>query len=97
MALTREQMDRILDDHFDCEASDDVAGVLRTLTPDVVHDVVGAPTGPTFGKEEAGRFYEAAFQDLKVSGHLSEAALRGGLSRRRVPLGGHSAGASVRH
>ncbi len=67
MALTREQMDRILDDHFDCEASDDVAGVLRTLTPDVVHDVVGAPTGPTFGKEEAGRFYEAAFRDLKVS------------------------------
>jgi uncharacterized protein len=67
MVLTRGQMDGMLDNHFDCESRDDVPGVLTTLTPDVVHDVVGSPTGSTYGREEAGRFYETAFADLRVS------------------------------
>jgi predicted ester cyclase len=64
MALTREQMDRKLDEHFDYEARDDIEGVLRTLTADVEHDIVGAPTGPTFGPEGARGFYEMLFADL---------------------------------
>jgi hypothetical protein len=46
--LTREQMDRKLDDHFGFEARDDVEGVLATLASDVDHDIVGAPGGPKF-------------------------------------------------
>jgi uncharacterized protein len=64
MALTREQMDRKLDEHFGYEASDDVEGVLATLTDDVEHDIVGSPTGPTMGREAPRGFYEGLFADL---------------------------------
>jgi uncharacterized protein len=64
MLLTREEMDRKLDEHFDFEARDDVEGVLATLTPDAEHDIVGWPTGPTKGRDNARPFYEALFADL---------------------------------
>ena len=64
MALTRDQMDRKLDEHFQFEINDDVEGVLATLSPDVEHDIVGSPTGPTRGPEGARPFYEALFADL---------------------------------
>jgi len=64
MALTRQDMDRKMDEHFGFEARDDVQGVLATLTADAEHDIVGWPTGPTQGREAARGFYEALFQDL---------------------------------
>jgi predicted ester cyclase len=64
MALTPTQMDRFMDEHFGYEARDDVEGVLATLAPDVVHDVVGWPAGPSHGREAARTFYEALFADL---------------------------------
>ncbi|MGQ0525809.1 MAG: ester cyclase [Betaproteobacteria bacterium] len=60
----RNEMDRRMDEHFGYEARDDVAGVLSTLAPDVVHDIVGWPTGPTRGRDNARPFYEALFADL---------------------------------
>jgi predicted ester cyclase len=67
MALTREQMDRKLDEHFGYEASDNVEGVLATLTEDVEHDIVGSPIGPTHGPDGARPFYEGLFKDLTDS------------------------------
>jgi uncharacterized protein len=64
MALTRGEMDRKIDEHFRFEAQDNVAGVLATLAPDVEHDIVGWPTGPTLGRENARGFYDALFADL---------------------------------
>jgi hypothetical protein len=64
MAVTREDMDLKIDEHFGFEAQDDVEGVLATLAPDVEHDIVGWPTGPTRGREGARPFYEALFADL---------------------------------
>lgn len=64
MALTREMMDRKIDEHFGFEARDDVAGVLATMAPGVEHDIVGWPTGPTHGRDAARPFYEALFADL---------------------------------
>ena len=64
MALTPAMMDRKIDEHFGFEARDDVAGVLATLSPDVEHDIVGWPTGPTHGREAARPFYETLFRDL---------------------------------
>ena len=64
MPLTRDEMDRKLDEHFGFEAKDDVDGVLATLTDDVEHDIVGWPTGPTVGREAPRGFYEALFGDL---------------------------------
>lgn len=64
MTMTREEMDRAIDEHFDYEGNDNVEGVLATLAPDVTHDIVGWPTGPTHGRENARPFYEALFSDL---------------------------------
>ena len=64
MALSREDMDRKIDEHFAFEAADNVAGVLATLAPDAEHDIVGWPTGPTHGREAARPFYETLFADL---------------------------------
>jgi predicted ester cyclase len=64
MALTRAQMDHKLDEHFGFEARDDVEGVLATLAPEVEHDIVGWPTGPTHGRDSARPFYETLFADL---------------------------------
>jgi hypothetical protein len=64
MAMTREEMDRRMDEHFHFEATDNIAGVLKTLAPDVEHDVVGWPTGPAHGRDSAKPFYDALFADL---------------------------------
>jgi len=64
MPLTAAEMDRTLDEHFGYEARDDVKGVLTTMHPDVVHDIVGWPSGPTKGRANAKPFYDALFQDL---------------------------------
>jgi hypothetical protein len=64
MALTRDAMDRKIDEHFGFEARDDIDGVLATLAPDAEHDVVGWPTGPVRGRACARPFYEALFADL---------------------------------
>lgn len=64
MSLTPAQMDQKMDEHFGFEGRDDVAGVLSTLTPDVEHDIVGWPTGPTHGPDGARPFYELLFADL---------------------------------
>jgi uncharacterized protein len=62
--MTRGEMDRKIDEHFAFEARDDVAGVLGTLAPDAEHDIVGWPTGPTRGRDNARPFYDALFADL---------------------------------
>jgi hypothetical protein len=64
MGMSRNEMDRRIDEHFGYEARDDVAGVLATLAPDVEHDIVGWPAGPTHGREAARPFYENLFTDL---------------------------------
>ena len=64
MALTHIEMDRKIDEHFGFEQTDNVEGVLATLTDDVEHDIVGWPTGPTRGPEATRPFYEALFADL---------------------------------
>ena len=77
MSLSPSQMDRMIDEHFHYEASDDVAGVLSTLAEDVEHDIVGWPGGPSFGREQAGAFYEATFSDLSEGKVTSRRRLYG--------------------
>src|SRR3954463_14962518 len=67
MALSPQQMDQKIEEHFGFEAADDVDGVLATLAPDATHDIVGYPTGPTHGRQNARAFYEQLFQDLSES------------------------------
>lgn len=44
--MTRQAMDKLIDDHFMYEATADLDGVLRTYTDDPEHQVVGGPDGP---------------------------------------------------
>lgn len=64
MKLTSQQMDQRIDEHFAFEAHDDVDGVLATLAPGAVHDIVGHPTGPTQDPVAIRAFYEGLFADL---------------------------------
>ncbi|HYN53128.1 MAG TPA: nuclear transport factor 2 family protein [Methylotenera sp.] len=66
--ISRENMDKLINDHFMYEATDDIEGVLRTFTDDVEHQVVGGPDGPLRGKAVLRRFYERLFSDLRGEG-----------------------------
>lgn len=77
MQLTQTEMDRKIDEHFLFEARDDVEGVLATLAPDVEHDIVGSPSGPTRGRAGARPFYEALFADLSDGSVESQRRLYG--------------------
>lgn len=66
-APTQEQQqrfDRMIDNHFRYEATDDVEGVLSTMVEDVEHEVVGSPLGTLHGRQAARGFYDALFADL---------------------------------
>jgi hypothetical protein len=67
MPLTPQQMNQKIDEHFGFEANDNVNGVLATLAPDAAHDIVGWPSGPTHGRENARPFYQQLFADLAES------------------------------
>jgi steroid delta-isomerase-like uncharacterized protein len=64
VSLTREAIDRIIQDHFRREADGDVDGTLRTLTDDVVHDVVGDPAGELHGPAAVGQRYSHLFSNV---------------------------------
>ena len=63
--MNRERMDQLVNEHFKYEATDDVEGVLGTMTEDAEHQVVGGPDGPLRGKAALRRFYERLFADLR--------------------------------
>ena len=65
-ATTPAQMRDMIERHLAAEAAGDVAGAVAVYTPDVVHDVVGAPTGPLHGPEQAGAFYEMLTTNLNT-------------------------------
>lgn len=64
-ALSREAIDAILDDHFRREAEGDVEGTLATFTDDVIHDVVGDPTGELHGPAAVGIRYGHLFGNVR--------------------------------
>jgi len=68
--MTPEQMDRVIEQHFAYEAADDVDGVMSTMTDDIVHDVVGLPTGPNVGPAAAKGFY--AYLTTNVTGDVAK-------------------------
>jgi ketosteroid isomerase-like protein len=72
--MTRETMDKIVNDHFMYEATADLQGVLSTYADDPEHQVVGGPDGPLRGKAAIRRFYEGLFPALK--GERAEPVMR---------------------
>jgi len=74
MTMTREAMDKIVNDHFMYEATADLEGVLGTYAEDPVHQVVGGPDGMLRGKAAIRGFYERLFPALK--GERAEPVMR---------------------
>ena len=63
--MTREDMNRVIDEHFRAEEHGDVEGTLATFTDDVVHDVVGRQQNPLFGKDAVRAFYASIFENIQ--------------------------------
>lgn len=61
-------LDQVLNDHYIYEATDDVDGVVSTVTDDVKHHVTGSPLGELTGKEAARAFYAELFKDFRGEG-----------------------------
>ncbi len=65
MGLTRDEMDRIVDQHFAFEAADDVDGVLGSLAEGAEHEVIPSPFGALRERDRIREMYEGLFRDLK--------------------------------
>jgi len=76
-AMTQEDMDRVIMQHLEYEAKDDVEGVLSTLTDDVVHDVIGLPWGTLHGLDGARKNYEFFFPNMTITEFRDVARLYG--------------------
>jgi steroid delta-isomerase-like uncharacterized protein len=61
--MKREEMDEVMDRHFAAEAAQDVKAILATLTPDAVHDLVGAPDSVLTDPVMIAKRYEELFAD----------------------------------
>ncbi len=65
--LGKEGMLALIDRHMAAEAAGDVDGALAVYTDDVVHDVIGSPTGPLSGPDQVRPFYEMLTANLATS------------------------------
>jgi ketosteroid isomerase-like protein len=61
----REQMDQIVDQHFVYEATDDIEGVMGTLTDDAEHEVIPSPMGALSERAKMRDYYELLFAGVK--------------------------------
>jgi steroid delta-isomerase-like uncharacterized protein len=57
-AMTPAAMTSLIDEHIAAETAGDTAGAVAMYTNDVIHDVVGAPSGPLQGPDAARSFYD---------------------------------------
>jgi hypothetical protein len=55
-SVEQHEMVAVVERHLKAEGAGDVEGAVAVYTDDVEHDVVGSPTGPAHGKDEARGF-----------------------------------------
>ena len=63
--MTPQRMDEVINQHFQYEATDDVAGVVGSLADRVEHEVVPSPVGKQTDHAKIASFYRMLFADLK--------------------------------
>jgi len=68
-------LDQVLNDHYMYEATDDVDGVVSTVTDDVKQYFTGSPLGELTGKDAARAFYGELFM---ISGVRASSRLHAG-------------------
>ena len=74
MGMSRDAMNKLVNDHFMYEATADLEGVMSTYTDHPRHHVVGGPDGPLLGRDAIRGFYERLFPALK--GERTEEVMR---------------------
>jgi len=65
MSMTHSQMDQLVNDHFRFEATDDVDGVLGTLSEQAEHEVIPSPMGALTDTAEMRSYYEMLFSNIQ--------------------------------
>jgi hypothetical protein len=60
------ELDKIINDHFSFEATDDVEGVMNSLASDIEHEVVPSPTGVSRDKSKIRSYYEMLFANVRA-------------------------------
>lgn len=65
MVATREQLDQIINEHFMYEATDDLDGVMASLSENVEHEVVPSPAGIQTDKTGIRAFYTLLFENVR--------------------------------
>jgi ketosteroid isomerase-like protein len=68
MSIPRKEIDRIIEQHFMFEATDDIDGVVASLADDVEHEVVPSPVGVLRDRAQIRAYYEMLFESLKGEG-----------------------------
>jgi steroid delta-isomerase-like uncharacterized protein len=66
--MQREEMNQLIEQHLRAEKAGDTAGCVAMYTEDVVHDVVGSPTGPLHGPDAARAFYDTLTENIATEG-----------------------------
>ncbi len=62
--MQREEMNQLIEQHLRAEKAGDPAGCVAMYADDVVHDVVGSPTGPLQGPDAARAFYDMLTENI---------------------------------
>ena len=66
MSLTREEMDRIVDDHFKFEATDDLDGVMASLADGPLrHEIIPSPFGEISSREQIRDYYAKLYASAR--------------------------------
>jgi hypothetical protein len=68
MCMTPEQMDQLVDEHFQHEATDNVDGVAGTLNEEAEHEVIPSPVGALTDRAKMRSYYEMLFSSIKGEG-----------------------------
>jgi hypothetical protein len=66
-ALTREEMDALVEAHYRSEIDGDVDAIVEGFIPGAEHDVVGKPGGPVYGGAAIAAYYRRLLTDLRIS------------------------------
>jgi steroid delta-isomerase-like uncharacterized protein len=65
-AMTPAEMNQLIEQHIAAEIAGDTDGAVAMYTDDVIHDVVGSPTGALSGPDAAKGFYEFLTANVKT-------------------------------
>ena len=66
MGMTREEMDKVVDDHFRFEATDDLDGVMASLADGPLrHEIIPSPFGEISDREAIRNYYATLYRSAR--------------------------------